>query len=179
MTDIALVWNQALGRADIAMSGPDLQMDDTLQTEIIIRLFSDRLAGPGDTIPDSSGDPRGWWGDAPLPTDPSGTAQDLTGSKFWLYVRALQTPETLNEFVAAANEALQPMVAAGEADSITVSGAYPQLGWIELTIDVVWRGVAVTYVFNVPLSPTPMEFLADPGNGFLADPVGGFLSDPV
>lgn len=128
MTDIALVWDSVNGRADFAMnaSGTDLLMDDTPTTAVIISLFSDRLAGPGDTIPDGTTDPRGWWGDTPLAnaTDPAG-GLDLTGSHLWLYMRSLQIPVTARGLEAAAEQSLQWMIDDGVAQSVDATAVFP------------------------------------------------------
>ena len=57
-TDIALVWNNALLRADIGIARGDIATDAGLQTAVIISLLSDREAAPGDVLPDDGG-PRG------------------------------------------------------------------------------------------------------------------------
>lgn len=130
MSDIALVWDNVNGRADLAMNatGTDLLMDDTPATAVIISLFSDRLADVADKIPDGTTDPRGWWGDTPLPnaSDTAG-GLDLTGSKFWLRFPGLQTTETLRLLEADAKEALQWMIDDGVAQSVDASAYFPAL----------------------------------------------------
>jgi phage gp46-like protein len=151
MTDIALVWNPATGHADFAMHGPDLLMDDGLETAVIISLFTDALAPSGAEIPDGSGDRRGYWGDMPLdPTDD--TPAEPTGSLLWLYARALQTPATLTGIQQAAQTALAWMVNAGVAGSVSATASYPALGWVSLAIDLEQQGSNVQYSYAWPLS---------------------------
>lgn len=100
--DTTTVWNVATSYGDWAMSGPLLATGNDLATSILISLFTDRIAEPGDAIPDGSNDPRGWWGD-------SGNTV-LIGSRLWLLERAKQTQETLqraNDYIV---EALQWMI---------------------------------------------------------------------
>jgi len=127
MNDIALVWDNANGRADFAMANGDLVMDPGLLTSVIISLFCDRLADPSDVIPDGGDDRRGWWPDDPL---------DLNGSKLWLYRRVLQVDDTLRKVEAAARAALAWMIADGVAESVTPTATFPSLGRINLVIAI-------------------------------------------
>ena len=135
MADIALVWDNVNGRADFAIVNGDLLMDDGLQTAVIISLFCDRQAGPGDVIPDGSADPRGWWGDAAAT---AGQSLSLTGSKLWLYARSLQTNDMLLNLQAAASEALAWMTAGSPpiASSVLPVASYPSRGRVRLVITI-------------------------------------------
>ncbi|EAP3037730.1 hypothetical protein I5X60_003533 [Salmonella enterica] len=77
MTDIAITWCN--GEGALVIDGMDLLTDDSITTAVIISLFTDRRAEPSDDLPDNSGDPRGWWGDAFSDTP--------TGSRLWLLSR--------------------------------------------------------------------------------------------
>jgi phage gp46-like protein len=81
---------------------PGLVAGRDLQTAVLISLFTDRLAGPDDVIPDGSGDPRGWWGDLGQPYP--------IGSKIWLRLRAKQTQATLQLVQGDIIEALDWMI---------------------------------------------------------------------
>ncbi|WP_428485941.1 phage GP46 family protein [Rhodopila sp.] len=146
MTDIALIWDPVNGRADFAVAGGDLVMDQGLATAVIISLFCDGLADPGDAIPDGTLDRRGWWGDTPLPnaTDPTAGGIDLTGSKLWLLARALQTQETLNQAQSYAQAALAWMITDGIAGSIDATAVFPATppNALELSIDIYQTGAA-------------------------------------
>lgn len=159
MRDIALIWNPALGEADLAMNGGDLATDGGLQTAVIISLFTDRLANPGDPIPDGTADRRGWWGDMPLDpgaqdTAPSGP--DLTGSRLWLLERALQTQETLNQARAFAEESLAWMVTDGVAGSVSAAASFPRDGWLQLDIAITQQGSATSFAFAWALTGEPI-----------------------
>lgn len=97
MPDITLSWDTATSYADWVQSGSLLQTGTDLESAIIISLFSDRLAAPGDVIPDGTSDPRGWWADGDVPI----------GSRLWLLRRAKQIPETLQLAFDYIAEALQ------------------------------------------------------------------------
>ena len=153
MTDIALVWDRANGRADFAMNGTDILTDNGLRTAAIISLFADAQADPADVRPDNSDDLRGWWADLPL----AGVAQtgkaDRTGSKLWLLARELQTQETARRAEKYATDALAWMVADGVAGSVSASANFPRMGWIDLTVTIDQAGAAQT--FNFSWSATP------------------------
>lgn len=137
MLDLALVWSPAIGEADLALAGTDIATDAGLQTAVIISLFTDAPADPGDRIPDGTGNPRGWWGDAPAQ---GGAPTDVTGSKLWLLAGALLTPETLARAESYARAALAWMVRDGVAGSVAATATSPQLGWLQLVIDIFQAG---------------------------------------
>lgn len=116
MSDIATVWVPAEGRGDWAMAGPDLLKGRDLATSVLISLFTDARAAPDDVLPDASGDPRGWWGDA-------GRDRPL-GSKLWLLERAKRTEETRLRAQDYAQDALAWLVEDGIAASVTVEAAW-------------------------------------------------------
>lgn len=101
-TDITIFWDSANNRGDWATQGPVLATGNDLETAILVSLFTDRMAAADDEIPDGSGDPRGWWGDA------GGTTQ--IGSRLWLLRRAKQTTETLQRAYDYIAEALQWLI---------------------------------------------------------------------
>jgi phage gp46-like protein len=147
MLDVALVWNSETGTADLAMNGPDLQMDAGLQTPVILSLFTDQLADAADWIPDGTTNRRGYWGDAPLPNVPEQGKSYLIGSKLWLLDRALQTQDTLNRAESYARQALQWMIDDGVVGSLTATASFPQLAWIDLQIDLFQAGSQQTFSF--------------------------------
>ena len=57
MTDIAIVWVN--GRGNIQQAGIDMLTDDSLTTEVIISLFTDRRALDSDDLPGGDSDRRG------------------------------------------------------------------------------------------------------------------------
>lgn len=146
--DIALLWDNANERGDIALALPDLLADDGLTTAIVISLFCDRQALPDDTLPDDAtgpfgtgvrgrGDRRGWWGDwyAPAQLDlmraqgtiatvpaPGTLPQpaDRIGSRLWLLSRSKDLAETVAAAKDYITEALQWLIDDGVAAAVGV-----------------------------------------------------------
>lgn len=135
-TDIGLFWNNALLRADLAVSGGDFAVDSGLHTAVIVSLFTDRQSLPGDIIPDGLG-PRGWWATPYLPFQ--------IGSRLWLLKRSVLTRPVLNAAQDYAMEALQWMVDNGVAGSISVSATATGLHSMNLEIIITQKGSSKTY----------------------------------
>ncbi len=100
MADTTISWDAAHSRGDWTMSGPVLTTGNDLRTAILISLFTDRIAAPGDVIPDGGNDPRGWWADDDVPI----------GSRLWLLRRAKQTKDTLQRAYDYIAESLQWLI---------------------------------------------------------------------
>lgn len=128
MSDITTIWDVANGRGDWHLAGAELQSGNDLQTAVLISLFTDRVASPDDTIPDGSGDPRGWWGD----TDP----QRPIGSRLWLLDRSVQTAAVLSDANDYANEALRWLIDDGVATSVTVNAYFPKREMMGVEIQI-------------------------------------------
>lgn len=132
MTDIALVWSNELWRGDwsLGLDGT-LTADRDLETSVLLSLFTDRTALPGDEIPDK-GTIRGWWADTfrrfPL------------GSRLWLLWREKQTETTRRRAEEYSRESLQWMVEAGVARSATTKATWIRRGWLELEITITAPG---------------------------------------
>lgn len=137
-TDIALIWNQDRLTTDIAVARGDLVTDAGLETAFTVSLLTDRLAEPGDVIPDGS-DRRGWWGDA--------GEQYPIGSRLWLLSRAVLTQATLNAARDYALEALQWAVDDGVVGALDVVASVAGLHRINLEIAYFQAGASKT--FNV------------------------------
>lgn len=117
LADLALVWDETRGDADLAIIDNDLASDAGMETAILLSLFTDRRAQPDDLPP--SGDPndrRGWWADQFADTE-----GDLIGSRLWLLDRAKATNETALRAREYALEALQWLIDDGVAVSIDVA----------------------------------------------------------
>lgn len=97
---------------------------------VLISLFTDARAEDSDTLPDGSGDQRGWPGD---------TFYDAPwGSKIWLLYRENLTDEVRNRAVKYAQDALAWMLAdQGNgvlAKSVVVTGSIPRFQTLALNI---------------------------------------------
>lgn len=142
MTDIALVWNNDLKAADIAISGGQLVTDDGLRTAILISLFTDARANDDDPLPEPGADRRGWWGNAfPANDDLS----DELGSKWWLLARSKATADVLRRAEESARGALQWIVAAQIAAAVSVQ--------VERQDDGPTTRLAVAVILTRPTGP--------------------------
>lgn len=129
MSDLALIYDGH--GCDLAMDGNDLQLDDGLQTSIIISLFSDRRARADDSLPGEDGDRRGWWADAY-----SLIEGDQIGSRLWLLSREKELTETLRRAKEYAEEALAWLVTDGIAARVEVTPSVPRRGVLGLAVAV-------------------------------------------
>jgi len=110
--DIRLI--PSVNEADIAVADRDLERDPTLETAVVISLFSDKRAREEDITPDRNEDRRGWFGDS------LNEAGDADGSWLWLLHRSKtisEIPEQAREF---AQDALKWMLDDGLAERIVV-----------------------------------------------------------
>ena len=133
--DAALAWDPEFYAADVAVSGADLVREAGLRTAVIISLFTDRRAEPGD-IPDGE-DPRGWWGDAL-------TDDDRIGSRLWLLGRSKQTADVPVLAEEYTREALEWFVEDGIADRVDASAEWVTRGCLRLVPELA-RGGATLY----------------------------------
>ncbi|WP_447029809.1 phage GP46 family protein [Vibrio parahaemolyticus] len=107
-------------------------VDDTISALVLISLFTDARAEESDTLPDQSGDLRGWPGD---------TFYDAPwGSKLWLLYREKLTTDVRNRAVKYAEDALSWMIQdQGEgplASSVTITGSIPRFQTLALNIEI-------------------------------------------
>lgn len=116
---------------DWLLASPQLDTDDGLETAVLISLFSDRLAGQDDALPDNSSHRRGWWGDSFADID-----GDLIGSRLWLLSREKQLAATLQRAREYAREALRWLVDDGIARSVDVDAEFPQQGQLALAVTI-------------------------------------------
>ena len=146
--DITLVWDTVSGTADIAMSGVGLQVGNDLQTAVIISLFTDAQADPGDIVYDT--DPRGWWADTYAAyEDPALTSlpDDRIGSKIWQAFARPRNQDTLNWLQDQATQALAWMLTDGVASSVSVQPLFTSSGGIGAVVTITALGVPTVYEF--------------------------------
>lgn len=61
--DIAIVWDNILGRGDWDLTSGDISLWSDIEGAVMVSLFTDRRA-PDDWVPtDGTNDRRGWWAD--------------------------------------------------------------------------------------------------------------------
>lgn len=99
---------------DIEIENGDLKADNSLETAVLISLFSDRFVEKED-LPEGANSQRGWWAD--LISTPS---NDLIGSNLWTNDRAKITADTEARIEDGVKEALQWLIDDGIAQSVAV-----------------------------------------------------------
>lgn len=120
-----------LPQFDMALNAEQLTAENTLQTAVMLSLFTDRLANADDVIPDKTTDRRGWWADA-IAEQP----QDNIGSRLWLLDREKQTLNVLRRAEEYAYESLTWLLDDGIAKAINVTATNPKNGWLKLDINI-------------------------------------------
>jgi phage gp46-like protein len=106
---------------DWSRAGSQLEIDDGLDTAIILSLFSDRRAAEDDVIPDGTDDRRGWWADAYPEID-----ADRIGSRLWLLHREKDTAAVVQRAREYCEEALAWLIEDGVASRVVV-----ETGWVD------------------------------------------------
>lgn len=120
MPDIAISWDNAHSRGDWTLVGALLAIGNDLDSAILISIFSDRMAQPGDVIPDGTNDPRGWWADDDVPI----------GSRMWLLSRSKQTLQTLQRAYDYLAEALQWLIDDGVVGRFDINTQWVRRGML-------------------------------------------------
>lgn len=106
LADLALVWNEVRGSADLVLIDGDIASDPGMTTTVLLSLFLDRRAEDDDVPPSSDpNDRRGWWGDQFAERE-----GDRIGSRLWLLDRSVLTSDTANRAVEYVREALAWMI---------------------------------------------------------------------
>lgn len=100
---------------NVALDGQSLELDEGLQTAVILSLLTWRRADSEDPVPDKT-DLKGWWGDS-FPE----VEGDFFGSKLWIVQNMPATEETLQLAKTYAEEALQWMLDDGIVESVDVT----------------------------------------------------------
>ena len=134
MTDLALIWDNAAGRADFAVVGGDIAMDDGLYPSIVMSLFCDALMPP-ELLPPGTTDRRGWCGDAPLSIAPT-PRPDTTGSLLYLDMDQRQTPAIAARIKQHILDALRWMTEDGVAQSVDCTVSFPAFGQVAAVIAI-------------------------------------------
>lgn len=125
MSELRLVWDPAKGEADISLVAGQLDLSQTLETWVIVSLFTDRLAEISDPVvarPDGTIDRRGWWADAYLAQDNPG---DKIGSRLWLLERSKSYPGLPLVARGYCIEAMKWLVDDGVASSVEAQCEFP------------------------------------------------------
>lgn len=133
MADLALVWDQSLGMADMVLDAEtdDLLGDEGLHTAVLMSLVLDRRAEPEDAVPGDEQDRRGWLFDELAEVE-----GDKQGSRRWLVTdRAVIRSQTPAQVAAYDREALEWLLEDGVAEAVDVSAEIENGGLVE-TADI-------------------------------------------
>ncbi len=117
--DIRIIWDAEFQEGDFLFDSvvQDLEADNTLETAVIISLFTDRRAKIDDSLPDPNNlDRRGWWGDLVSPV----VIDDQIGSRLWLLNREKTLEDVLVKAKEYAKESLQWLIIDGAAVKLVV-----------------------------------------------------------
>lgn len=106
------------GGFDLAIADGILRSDESLETAVLLSLFTDRRITE-EELPDLMTDKRGYWGDMVADVD-----GDKFGSKLWTLVRSKRTIETLRRGEDYCRQALQWMIDDGIASAVTVTASF-------------------------------------------------------
>lgn len=122
-----------------------LELEDTLQTAIILSLFSDARAGVDDALPLGHTQRRGWVGDSF-----GAVPEDAWGSKLWLCYFGKVSGQVLEQARFAAQQALAWLVRDGIASRVEVATQ-----WVGERLDrlavrpTIYQGAQVLPVYDV------------------------------
>lgn len=111
MSDLTI---HTLGEPDLTVTANDLAVDDGLRGAVLLSLFCDARAEPGDILPAGDSDRRGWWG-----SEFGGPV----GSRLWLLSRAKLTADALKRAEIYARESLDWMLTERVASAVKVTAS--------------------------------------------------------
>jgi phage gp46-like protein len=126
----------------------DFLPEDGLNTAVLLSLFTNRRALPGDVLPVAGMDQQGWWGDTQSPL-----LNEQIGSRLWLLARSKTTPEVLTKAEDIAREALQWLIddkVASTVDVTAAQGGTSLIPVLALTVAIHKpEGTAATFKYNL------------------------------
>lgn len=130
--DIALVYDANAKAFDLAIQGGDLATDSTLETAVLLSLYTDRRALDEDVLPDNGTDRRGWWCDA--------YSNRLQGSRLWLLSREKDLDSVLRRAEQYAKEALAWVIEDGIGETVQVEAIHLRRGVLQLIVGIERQG---------------------------------------
>ncbi len=111
----------------------DAVQDMTLDTAILLSLFTNRRAGDEDELP-QQGDKQGWLGTEIL--DNLYPEELILGSKLWLLQRSKIKPDTLSKAKEYAEECLQWLITFNVAERVDVIVSRVNMEMVSIQIDI-------------------------------------------
>lgn len=112
---------------DLEIENGEFVKDNTLQSRIMISLFTDARCDTHE-LPAFQNSKRGYWGDCLFGEE--------TGSKLWLLDQTKANTETLNRAKSYATEALSWIVEDGLADDLNVEASFDLNKRLSLRIQI-------------------------------------------
>lgn len=126
-----------------------LALEDTLQTAIILSLFTDGRAGRDDKLPLNETDRRGWVGEEFLSGGVDATT-DPWGSRLWLCYSGKVSGSVLEAARFAAQQALEWLVRDGVAERVLVTAEWVGVGQDRLAVrPAIYKPGQVRPVYDV------------------------------
>ena len=126
--DVALVYDPQAKAFDLSIAEGDLAADSSLETAVLLSLYTDRRALDEDELPDGGTDQRGWWadvyGDRPI------------GSRLWLLSREKELDSVLRRAEEYASEALAWLTEDEIAASVEVEAIHLRRGVLQLIVRI-------------------------------------------
>lgn len=124
--DIRSVFKSDSFAADWALANGQLAMDDTMETAVMLSLFTEADAPAAVEVPEGMS-PHRWWGQTYWPVllrtlgivDAAGIQ---LGSLLWTLKRAKQTEETRSKVIQFARDSLLWMPRIGVVSDVEISG---------------------------------------------------------
>ncbi|MDB1109702.1 phage GP46 family protein [Pseudomonas extremaustralis] len=126
--DIGLSYDADAKCFDLAIVNGDLAPDATLETAVLLSLYTDRRALDEDVLPDGGSDRRGWWFDAY-------TVRPI-GSRLWLISREKDVDQVLRRAEQYAREALTWVIEDGIASAVDVEAIHARRGVMQLIVGI-------------------------------------------
>lgn len=129
---LRLEWDFKVGKARLVKDELGaLATDESLETPVLLSLFTDAEASQQEIQAAGLGRQQGWWADADSLREP-GTRR--MGSKLWLLSRGKTTLETCRRVEGYVKEALAWLIDAGIVSSIAVVASRPRIGIVAIDL---------------------------------------------
>ncbi|MFV2949663.1 phage GP46 family protein [Pseudomonas japonica] len=126
--DIALKYDPDAKVYDLAIIDGDLAIDTSLETAVLLSLYTDRRALTEDLLPGEGSDRRGWWCDA--------YSERPHGSRLWLLSREKELDRVLRLAEEYAREALAWVIKDGIASSMDIEAVHLRPGVFQLIVGI-------------------------------------------
>ncbi len=137
-------------RRAVVLQAYSLMLEDTLQTAVLLSLFTDRRASGDDALPRGETQRRGWVGDATLASI-KGLQDRGIGSHLWLLYQGQKSEQKVMDLAQLyAAEALQWMIDADVVARLLVTAQWHGQAQERLALRVqLYKGLDIKPVYDV------------------------------